>query len=124
VTVELTETGTSESLDIVRRELGQLRDAGLQVDADDFGSGQSTLQRLLDLPLTGIKLDLGIIQRVTEEDRVARVVRWLVAGAHDLGLGVVAEGVETEAQRDFLREIGCDRAQGYLFGRPTPHLGA
>lgn len=123
VTVELTETGTTESMDTIRRELRRLRDAGLQVEADDFGSGQSTLQRLLDLPLTGIKLDLGIIRRVPGDARVASVVRWLVAGAHDLGLGVVAEGVETEAQLDFLRDIGCDRAQGYLFGRPRPRLG-
>lgn len=124
VTVELTETGTGSSLDAVRCELTQLREAGLRVDADDFGSGQATLQRLLDLPLTGIKLDLGLVSRVPHDQRVSRVVRWLVAGAHDLGLGVVAEGVETEVQRDFLLEIGCDRAQGYLFGRPTPRLVA
>lgn len=124
VTVELTETGTGSCQDAVRRELTQLREAGLQVDADDFGSGQATLQRLLDLPLTGIKLDLGLVSRVPHDESVAHVLRWLVAGAHDLGLGVVAEGVETEAQRDFLREIGCDRAQGYLFGRPTARLAA
>jgi EAL domain-containing protein (putative c-di-GMP-specific phosphodiesterase class I) len=124
VTVELTETAPVTSLDVMRCELEQLRAAGLRIDADDFGSGQSTLQRLLDLPLTGIKLDLGLISRVPHDERVARVVTWLVHGAHDLGLTVVAEGVETETQRAFLRGIGCDRAQGYLFGRPAADLVA
>lgn len=124
VTIELTETASSGPLSQIRPQLEELREAGIQLDADDFGSGHSTLQRLLDLPLTGIKLDMGLISRVPHDVRVARVVRWLVYGAHDLGYRVVAEGVETEAQRDFLVEIGCDRAQGYLFGRPAPYLVA
>lgn len=124
VTIELTETASSGPLSRIRPRLEELREAGIQLDADDFGSGHSTLQRLLDLPLTGIKLDLDLISRVPHDVRVARVVRWLVYGAHDLGYRVVAEGVETEAQRDFLVEIGCDRAQGYLFGRPAPYLVA
>lgn len=124
VTIELTETASSGPVSMIRPELEALRAAGIQLEADDFGSGHSTLQRLLDLPLTGIKLDMGLISRVPQDVRVARVVRWLVYGAHDLGYRVVAEGVETEAQRDFLVEIGCDRAQGYLFGRPAPYLVA
>lgn len=124
VTIELTESGAPTPIDALRPELQQLRDAGLRIDADDFGNGHSTLQRLLDLPLTGIKLDLSIVSRVPHDVRVARVVEWLVGGAHELDLSVVAEGVETEEQRRFLRDVGCDRAQGYLFGRPGRTLGA
>jgi EAL domain-containing protein (putative c-di-GMP-specific phosphodiesterase class I) len=122
VTIELTETGGPTPIEMLRPELQRLRDAGLRIDADDFGNGHSTLQRLLDLPLTGVKLDLSIISRVPQDARIARVVQWLVDGAHDLGLSVVAEGVEREEQRLFLREVGCDRAQGYLFGRPARDL--
>lgn len=124
VTVELTETGGATPIDAIRCGLEQVREAGLNVDADDFGSGHSTLQRLLDLPLTGIKLDMGLISRVPHDVRASGVVRWLVLGAHDLGLRVVAEGVETQAQHDFLRDIGCDRAQGYFYGRPDPDLSS
>lgn len=124
VTVELTETGGATPIGAIRRGLEQVREAGLNVDADDFGSGHSTLQRLLDLPLTGIKLDMGLISRVPHDVRSAGVVRWLVMGAHDLGLRVVAEGVESRAQHDFLRGIGCDRAQGYFYGRPAPDLSS
>lgn len=122
VTLELTETGGALPIGTIRRGLEPVREAGLQIDADDFGSGHSTLQRLLDLPLTGIKLDMGLISRVPHDVRSSGVVRWLVLGAHDLGLRVVAEGVETRAQHDFLRGIGCDRAQGYFYGRPAPDL--
>lgn len=124
VTVELTETGGSTPIGAIRRALEQVREAGLQVDADDFGSGHSTLQRLLDLPLTGIKLDMGLISRVPHDPRASRVVSWLLFGARDLGLRVTAEGVETQAQYDFLRGSGCDRAQGHLLGRPGPQLQA
>ncbi len=122
LTLELTETGGSTPIDIIRTELEQVRAAGVRIDADDFGNGYSTIQRLLDLPLTGLKLDLSLVSQVPHDHRVARVVQWLVRGARDLGLTVTAEGVETEAQRDFLREVGCDRAQGYLFGRAVAEL--
>lgn len=120
LTVELTETASPTSDDVVRQELEALRAAGVKVDADDLGSGHSTLQRVLDLPVTAVKLDLSIISRVTHEPRIATVVGWLVRAAHELGLDVVAEGVETLAQLEFLRSVGCDRAQGYLFGKAVP----
>ena len=122
VTVELTETGTQTPIALISPELEELRAAGVNVDADDFGSGHSTLQRVLDLPLTGIKLDLGIVGRLPDDERTARLVRWIIQGAHDLGLSVVAEGVETEAQASFLRGIGCERGQGYLFGKPAASM--
>lgn len=120
VTVELTETGTITPISAIAHELEDLRAAGVRIDVDDFGSGYSTLERMLDLPLTGLKIDRGIICRIPGDDRATRVVGWLIRGAHDIGLEVVAEGVETEAQLDFLREHGCDRVQGFLFGRALP----
>ncbi|WP_183101360.1 sensor domain-containing phosphodiesterase [Nocardioides pelophilus] len=120
VTVELTETGVATSVAAIHQELEDLRAGGVKVDIDDFGSGYSTLQRMLDLPLTGLKIDMGIIGRLPDDDRTARVVGWLIRAAHDIGLDVIAEGVETEAQLTFLRAHGCDRVQGHLFGRALP----
>lgn len=120
VTIELTETGTVTPIAAIAHELEDLRSSGVMIDIDDFGSGYSTLQRMLDLPLTGLKLDMGIVHRLPDDDRTARVVRWLVKAAHDIGLDVVAEGVETEAQLAFLRALGCDRVQGHLFGQAVP----
>jgi EAL domain-containing protein (putative c-di-GMP-specific phosphodiesterase class I) len=122
VTVELTETGSMTPIALIAPELEELREGGVNVDADDFGSGHSTLQRVLDLPLTGLKIDSGIVHRIADDDRTARMVRWIVQGSHDLGLSVVAEGVETEAQATFLRAIGCERGQGYLFGKPAASI--
>ncbi|WP_435769103.1 EAL domain-containing protein [Nocardioides sp. SYSU DS0651] len=119
LTLELTETGGPTPVAAIRRELEELRDGGVKLDADDFGTGHSTLQRILELPLTGVKLDLSIIQQITVDPRITRLVRWMIYAGHDLGLEIVAEGVETTGQWDLLRAIGCDRAQGYLFGRPV-----
>lgn len=120
VTVELTETGVATSVAAIHQELADLRAGGVKLDIDDFGSGYSTLQRMLDLPLTGLKLDMGIVRRLPDDDRTARVVGWLIRAAHDIGLDVIAEGVETEAQLAFLRALGCDRVQGHLFGQAVP----
>jgi len=120
VTIELTEAGASTPIPSISRELEELRAAGVSIDADDFGSGYSTLERMLDLPLTGLKIDMGLIRRIPDDDRAARVVAWVIAGAHDVGLSVVAEGVENEEQLALLREYGCDRVQGFLFGAAVP----
>jgi EAL domain-containing protein (putative c-di-GMP-specific phosphodiesterase class I) len=120
VTIELTEAGAITPISTISRELEELRAAGVRIDADDFGSGYSTLERMLDLPLTGLKLDMGIIRRIPDDRRTARIVGWMIAAAHDIGLEVVGEGVENEAQLAFLRDVGCDRVQGYLFGGAVP----
>src|SRR5690606_5130929 len=98
----------------------QFRAMGAQVHLDDFGTGYSSLSKLARLPLDTIKLDQSFINSITEDLTSQAVVRSMVAVAQQLNIQVVAEGVKTEAQADFLKSIGVDSAQGYLYGRPMP----
>jgi EAL domain-containing protein (putative c-di-GMP-specific phosphodiesterase class I)/CheY-like chemotaxis protein len=120
ITVEITESGlvtqVAQSLDVLTR----LRMKGIQLSIDDFGTGYSMMQQLRQIPATELKIDRSFIQRLhlTHGDRI--VVRKTIELGHDLGMRVVAEGVETEEQLDFLRANDCDIAQGYLISRPLP----
>ena len=100
--------------------LQRLRERGIQVALDDFGTGHSSLSMLRTLPLNVLKLDRSFVQHLPESATDAAVAEAVVTLAHRLGLLVVAEGVETEAQRQFLGAIGCDLLQGFLFARPLP----
>jgi EAL domain-containing protein (putative c-di-GMP-specific phosphodiesterase class I) len=86
---------------------------------DDFGTGYSSLSYLKHLPLDTIKIDRSFVAAI-EEIADRSIVEAVVALAHGLGIGVVAEGIETERQAERLRELGCDLGQGYLFSRPVP----
>ena len=100
--------------------LQRLRERGIQVAMDDFGTGHSSLAMLRTLPLNVLKLDRGFVQHLPESETDAAVASAVVTLARRLGLSVVAEGVETEAQHQFLADIGCDVLQGFLFSRPLP----
>jgi EAL domain-containing protein (putative c-di-GMP-specific phosphodiesterase class I) len=100
--------------------LQRLRERGIQVAMDDFGTGHSSLAMLRTLPLNVLKLDRSFVQHLPESETDAAVASAVVTLARRLGLSVVAEGVETEAQQHFLAEIGCDVLQGFLFSRPLP----
>lgn len=97
-----------------------LRDAGIRVALDDFGTGYASLVHLRDLSADILKIDRSFVMGVPNDEDSAKIVRAIVALAHSLGQLVVAEGVETEAQHMFLRHLGCDFAQGYLFGKAVP----
>ncbi len=112
--------GALADVDIVRANLDDLRSLGVTIALDDLGTGSATLSSLRDLPLDLVKLDGSLLAGITD-DRVDRViVGSLVRLAHDLGLVVVAEGLETQQQLDAIRSVGVDRAQGYLFAQPEP----
>jgi diguanylate cyclase (GGDEF)-like protein len=100
--------------------LQRLHDAGIKLAFDDFGTGYASLAYLTRLPLSHIKIDRGFIGNVTRDPQAAAIVRSLIAMAHNLDLGVIAEGVETVAQADFLRQETCEEAQGYLYAKPLP----
>jgi hypothetical protein len=97
-----------------------LSDAGVGLAMDDYGIGYSSMDTLSQWPFTTIKLDQGIVERMLDSSKNATIVRSSIRLAHELGLEVVAEGVETLPQHDFLVEAGCRIAQGYLLSRPLP----
>jgi diguanylate cyclase (GGDEF)-like protein len=117
---ELTETQLLEDLDRATEVLDALRDLGVTIAVDDFGTGYSSMTYLRHLPIDSIKIDQSFIARATEEGFDSTVVESLLAIGRTLHLGVVAEGVETESQLDYVRDRGCDRAQGFLLARPMP----
>jgi diguanylate cyclase (GGDEF)-like protein len=101
-------------------QLADLRARGARLILDDFGTGHSGLSQLLRLPLDGLKLDKRFIRGLGTDNHAAEIVQATLSVAHGIGLAAVAEGVETEQQVAILRTLGCDSAQGFLFGRPMP----
>jgi EAL domain-containing protein (putative c-di-GMP-specific phosphodiesterase class I) len=100
--------------------LSAIRDLGVGVTLDDFGAGIASLSMLKRLPLEQVKLDRSLVRTLPDDAEDVAIVQAIVDTGHALGLGVVAEGVETEAQRSLLAAMGCDHGQGYLFGQPVP----
>lgn len=120
LTVEITETAEITDVTLARRELQTLLDAGVHVVADDFGVGWSNLTRLLELPLSGLKIDRELVIELVGDPVREHMVASAIALGAAMGLDVVAEGVETEAVRDRLLELGCHHGQGWLYSRAIP----
>ena len=99
--------------------LHALRAMGLHLAVDDFGTGYSSFSYLKHLPLDALKIDRSFVREITTSSDDAAITTAIIAMAHALGLKVVGEGIETEAQREVLRRQGCDAMQGYLFSRPV-----
>jgi len=117
--LELTETVLLEAQSEGVSVLHDLAALGVRLAVDDFGTGYSSFAYMRDLPVHEIKLDISFITRLDQDERDARVVAGMIRLAHELGLRVVAEGVEHQAQLDTLCRLGCDAAQGYFFARPS-----
>ena len=118
VEIELTESVAIENFALIEQKLVALRRVGVAVAIDDFGTGYSSLSILRRLDVDRLKIDRAFVsgeQCVAEDSGIARMVLQL---ASQLGLQTIAEGIETEAQRQVLCELGCDEGQGYLFSRP------
>lgn len=116
--VEITETVLLNRSTRVREALHALHGAGIGLVLDDFGTGYSSLTYLQEFPIECVKIDTSFLKGIGQNGNDEAIVRGIIKLAHSLGQRVVAEGVETQAQLDFLREFECDYAQGYLFGHP------
>ncbi len=115
--IEVTETAISEKGTAVRDAIARFRANGYEVWIDDFGSGVSSLNLLKDCPVDGLKIDLVFMRNFNERARI--IVTSIVRMAKGLGVHTIAEGVETPEQADFLKSIGCEMVQGYLYGKPA-----
>jgi EAL domain-containing protein (putative c-di-GMP-specific phosphodiesterase class I) len=116
--LEITETTLMEDTFTASSVFRELRSLGLHLSVDDFGTGYSSLTYLKRFPVEAIKIDRSFVSGLGLEDDDTSIVEAVVRLGHSLGLTVVAEGVETPLQLSGLRDLGCDTAQGYLFGRP------
>jgi len=120
VNLEITETIAMADADRSAVVLSELKALGVRLDIDDFGTGYSSLSRLQHFPVDRLKIDRSFISRMDTDVETREIVRIIVMLAHGLGLKVVAEGVETQAQADMLKDLDCELAQGYLYSRPVP----
>ena len=98
--------------------LSVLNTSGIQIAMDDFGTGYSSLSYLRRLPVNTLKIDRSFIHQIPNDSSDSELTRAIIAMGHSLNLRVIAEGVETREQLDYLRELGCDGIQGFLLGRP------
>lgn len=120
IEIELTETALMQDPDTSAAVLRDLAGLGSSVAVDDYGTGYSSLAYLRRLPLSALKIDRAFVSGMVDNTQDAIIVRSTIALAHNLGLGVIAEGVETATTADVLRSMGCDQAQGYYFSKPLP----
>ncbi len=116
--LELTESILMREVNEAMQILDSLKNLGLSIAVDDFGTGYSSLNYLKQFPIDVLKIDRTFVDGLPEGEQDAQIARAIIAMAHSLNLAVIAEGVETHEQLEFLREHGCDEVQGYLFGRP------
>jgi predicted signal transduction protein with EAL and GGDEF domain len=120
LTLEITETTAMSDADASMTVLQELSDMGVDLSIDDFGTGYSSLMYLKRLPANELKIDRGFVRDLERDSDDAAIVSAIVALGQALGLRIVAEGVETGSQQDFLTQLGCDSLQGYLLGHPLP----
>ncbi|ATV16365.1 EAL domain-containing protein [Pseudomonas syringae] len=118
--LELTESILMREVNEAMQILDGLKNLGLSIAVDDFGTGYSSLNYLKQFPIDVLKIDRTFVDGLPSGEQDAQIARAIIAMAHSLNLSVIAEGVETHEQLEFLREHGCDEVQGFLFGRPMP----
>ena len=118
--LEVTETGAMQNVALSMDILTRFRLKGIQLSIDDFGTGYSSLIQLYRMPFGELKIDRSFVHSLPSDDEAAHIVRSIVDLAHNLGLSVCAEGVETQVAFDYLTNAGCDYAQGYFISPPVP----
>jgi EAL domain-containing protein (putative c-di-GMP-specific phosphodiesterase class I) len=118
--LEITESALVKNTDLTIEYLNEWRRLGVRISVDDFGTGYSSLNYLSRLPVDRLKLDQSLVRMMTLDSKSTAVVRSIVLLGAELGIDVIAEGVETELQFQMLTDLGCPGVQGYLLGRPMP----
>jgi diguanylate cyclase (GGDEF)-like protein len=118
--IEITESALMQDADVARTMLSKLRDLGVSIALDDFGTGYSSLSYLKKFPVTLLKIDRAFVSDLPKDGDDAAIVHAIIAMADKLNMEVIAEGVETQEQLDFLKQARCDMVQGYYLARPTP----
>ncbi|MDP2368733.1 putative bifunctional diguanylate cyclase/phosphodiesterase [Rhodoferax sp.] len=118
--IEVTETFMMENPTQIRKILDAVRELGVTTAIDDFGTGYSSLAYLKALPINTLKIDRAFIRDLPGNTSDVAIVRAILALGHSLGFGVIAEGIETPEQRDFLQAQGCRQGQGFWFAKPMP----
>jgi EAL domain-containing protein (putative c-di-GMP-specific phosphodiesterase class I) len=109
-----------DDVEAIIAKMGTLKAHGVAFSLDDFGTGYSSLAYLKRLPLDQLKIDQGFVRNIVTDPNDAAIAKMVVVLAESLGLSVIAEGVELQAQADFLAHLGCHAYQGYLFSKPLP----
>jgi EAL domain-containing protein (putative c-di-GMP-specific phosphodiesterase class I) len=117
---ELTERMLMDDIDEVRQRLNAIKAKGINLSVDDFGTGYSSLVHLKALPIDKLKIDRSFVKDLPDDRDSAAIALAILQMAHSLEIAVVAEGVETQAQLDMLSQLGCERIQGFLLGKPMP----
>jgi EAL domain-containing protein (putative c-di-GMP-specific phosphodiesterase class I) len=117
--LEVTESLALQSVASTLDTLHQCKALGVRLAMDDFGTGYSSLSYLKRYPLDALKIDQSFVRNITQDAGDAAITRAIVAMAHSFGMSVIAEGVEKIEQLEFLRTLGCEEFQGYLFSRPV-----
>jgi EAL domain-containing protein (putative c-di-GMP-specific phosphodiesterase class I) len=116
--LEITETAVMANPAAASRVIDELKAQGIRISLDDFGTGQSSLGRLRELPFDKLKIDRAFVSSLLEDNASETIVRAILAMCHGLGIRVIAEGIETREQAARLIGFGCQGGQGYLFGKP------
>lgn len=116
--IEITEGVLIKNVAMVSQMIIDLKKKGVQVSIDDFGKGYSSINQLIALPINEVKIDMDFVKNIHQDEKKKTVVKLIVEIAHSLNLNVVAEGIEIEDEKQYLRSINCDELQGYLFSKP------
>jgi EAL domain-containing protein (putative c-di-GMP-specific phosphodiesterase class I) len=118
--LELTESVVVNGVEYVAQAMNRLSELGVLMAVDDFGTGYSSLSYLPNLPFRSLKIDRSFVNELEHRPELRNMIRSLVMLAHNLGMKVIAEGVETRAQLELIEKLGANEIQGYLLGEPTP----
>lgn len=120
--LEITETFFTQNYKSIERTIKEISDLGIRISIDDFGTGYSSLEKLCELDINNLKIDKMFIDGVDRNDNKSKIVKAVISLAESLDIDLIAEGVETEGQLNFLKENRCNMAQGYLFSKPVSQI--